>query len=80
MVVNNAGTTDAVTPAEHQDPGQFREVVEVDVDACFVLASTAARQMIVQEAGGSIINIASSTGWWRRPRMPRPPMPRRRAA
>ncbi len=62
IVVNNAGTTDAVTPAEHQDPGQFREVIEVNMNACFVLASTAARQMIVQETGGSIINIASVHG------------------
>ena len=62
LVVNNAGTTDAVTAAEHQDPAQFREVVEVNMNACFVLASAAARQMIVQEAGGSIINIASVHG------------------
>ncbi len=62
VVVNNAGTTDAVTAAEHQDPAQFREVVEVNMNACFVLASAAARQMIVQEAGGSIINIASVHG------------------
>lgn len=57
VVVNNAGTTDAVTPAEHEDPAQFRGVVEVNMNACFVLASNAARQMIVQEQGGSIINI-----------------------
>jgi NAD(P)-dependent dehydrogenase (short-subunit alcohol dehydrogenase family) len=62
VVVNNAGTTDAVTPAEHQDPSQFRRVVEVNMNACFVLASAAARQMIVQESGGSIVNIASIHG------------------
>lgn len=62
VIVNNAGTTDAVTPAEHEDPAQFRGVVEVNMNACFVLASAAARQMIVQEEGGSIINIASVHG------------------
>ncbi len=62
IVVNNAGTTDAVTPAEHQDPAQFRHVVEVNMNACFVLAAAAARQMIVQESGGSIINISSVHG------------------
>lgn len=62
VVVNNAGTTDAVTPAEHQDPADFRRVVEVNMNACFVLASKAARQMIVQERGGSIVNIASVHG------------------
>ena len=62
IIVNNAGTTDAVTPAEHEDPAQFRGVVEVNMNACFVLASAAARQMIVQEEGGSIINIASVHG------------------
>ena len=62
IVVNNAGTTDAVTAAEHQDPAQFRSVVEVNMNACFVLASNAARQMIVQESGGSIVNVASVHG------------------
>ena len=62
VVVNNAGTTDAVTAAEHEDPAQFRQVVEVNMNACFVLAAAAARQMIVQESGGSIVNIASVHG------------------
>jgi len=62
VVVNNAGTTDAVTPAEHEDPARFRYVVEVNMNACFVLSAAAARQMIVQERGGSIVNIASVHG------------------
>lgn len=62
IIVNNAGTTDAVTPAEHQDPSEFRRVVDINMNACFVLASAAARQMIVQESGGSIINISSVHG------------------
>lgn len=62
IVVNNAGTTDAVTPAEHQDPMEFRRVVDINMNACFVLAAAAARRMIVQEQGGSIINISSIHG------------------
>jgi NAD(P)-dependent dehydrogenase (short-subunit alcohol dehydrogenase family) len=62
IVVNNAGTTDAVTPAEHEDPALFRSVVEINMNACFLLAAAAARKMIVQEQGGSIINIASVHG------------------
>lgn len=62
VVVNSAGTTDAVTPAEHQDPAEFRRVVDVNLNACFVLAAAAARQMIVQEEGGSIVNVASIHG------------------
>lgn len=62
VVVNNAGTTDAVTPAEHQDPEEFRRVVDINMNACFVLSSLAARQMIVQERGGSIVNVSSVHG------------------
>lgn len=62
VVINNAGISDAVTPAEHQDPAEFRQVMEINLNACFVLASLAARQMIVQETGGSIINISSIHG------------------
>lgn len=62
IVINNAGTTDAVTPAEHQDPAEFRRVVEINMNACFVLAAAAARRMIVQENGGSIINVSSVHG------------------
>ena len=62
VVVNNAGTTDAVTPAEHEDPAEFRRVVDVNMNACFVLSAAAARQMIVQEQGGSIVNISSVHG------------------
>jgi NAD(P)-dependent dehydrogenase (short-subunit alcohol dehydrogenase family) len=62
VVVNNAGITDAVTPAEHEDPALFRRVVDINMNACFVLAAAAARQMIVQEQGGSIVNISSVHG------------------
>lgn len=62
VVVNSAGTTDAVTPAEHEDPAEFRRVVDVNMNACFVLSAAAARQMIVQEQGGAIVNVTSVHG------------------
>ncbi len=62
IVVNNAGTTDAVVAAEHEDPAEFRRVVQVNLNACFVLAAAAARQMIIQESGGSVVNISSVHG------------------
>jgi NAD(P)-dependent dehydrogenase (short-subunit alcohol dehydrogenase family) len=61
VVVNNAGVSDAPVRAEDEDPAAFRAVIEVNLNACFVLSSLAARPML--EAGrGSIINIASVHG------------------
>lgn len=62
VVVNNAGISDAVTPAELEDPALFRSVVEVNLNACFVLAAAAARRMLAAGVGGSIVNIASVHG------------------
>lgn len=61
VVVNNAGISDAPAFAEHEEPSQFRAVVEVNLNASFVLSSLAAPTMIEQGAG-SIINIASVHG------------------
>jgi NAD(P)-dependent dehydrogenase (short-subunit alcohol dehydrogenase family) len=61
VLINNAGVSDAPARAEEEDPSTFRAVIEVNLNACFVLASLAARPML--EAGrGSIINIASVHG------------------
>jgi len=62
VVVNNAGVTDAPVKAEDEDPAEFRRVMDVNLNACFVLAAAAARQMIAAGSGGSIINIASVHG------------------
>lgn len=62
IVVNNAGASDAPTFAEHQDPELFRSVVAVNLTACFVLSSVAAKSMIAAGRPGSIINIASIHG------------------
>jgi NAD(P)-dependent dehydrogenase (short-subunit alcohol dehydrogenase family) len=63
VVVNNAGMSDATgARADQQDPAAFRSVVEVNLNACFVLASLAAASMIERGEGGSIINISSIHG------------------
>lgn len=58
IVVNNAGLSDAPERAEDEDPAAFRAVMEVNLNACFVLSSYAAKHMI-GGGGGSIVNIAS---------------------
>ena len=62
IVVNNAGTSDAVVRADEQDPAQFRRVLEVNLTSAFVLSSAAARKMIEHGRGGSIVNVASMLG------------------
>lgn len=61
VVVNNAAM-EASTPALDEDVQRFREVVEVNLVAPFVLSQAAARDMVARGAGGSIINIASILG------------------
>jgi len=61
VLVNNAGISDGPTNAEEQDPADFRAVVEVNLNAAFVLSRLCGPAM--REAGkGSIINIASVHG------------------
>ena len=62
IVVNNAGTSDAVIRAHEQDPGQFRRVLDINLTAAFVLSAAAARRMIEHGRGGSIVNVASMLG------------------
>ncbi len=62
VVINNAGASDAPHKAEAEDPATYRAVVEVNLNAAFVLTSFAAPAML--EAGqGSVINIASVHGF-----------------
>jgi NAD(P)-dependent dehydrogenase (short-subunit alcohol dehydrogenase family) len=61
IVVNNAGTSGknfAIDCAEEE----WRKTYDVNVHASFSIAQQAARKMIENESGGSIINIASITG------------------
>jgi NAD(P)-dependent dehydrogenase (short-subunit alcohol dehydrogenase family) len=61
IVVNNAGIENSA-PAVDEDVQKFRDVLEVNLVAPFVLARTAARDMIARNEGGSIVNIASVLG------------------
>ncbi len=62
IVVNNAGTSDAVIRAHEQDPDQFRRVLDINLTAAFVLSAAAARWMIEHGRAGSIVNVASMLG------------------
>ena len=62
VLVNNAGRSDAPDRAQSEEPARFRDVVEVNLNAVFVLSGLCGAAMI--EAGsGSIINIASVHGF-----------------
>lgn len=61
VVVNNAGI-EGSAPAVEEDEQRFREVLEVNLLAPFVLARDAARDMLARGEGGSIVNIASVFG------------------
>ena len=60
-LVNNAGSSDAVNPAAEADIALFRQVVDVNLNACFLLSALAAQDML-ERGAGSIINIASVHG------------------
>jgi len=59
IVINNAGRSDAPIKAEEQTAAEFTSVIDVNLNACFLLARRAAAEMIRHESSGSIINIAS---------------------
>lgn len=61
VVVNNAAM-ESSAPATEEDVDVFRRVLEVNLVAPFVLARTAARDMLERQETGSIINIASILG------------------
>jgi len=59
VVINNAGRSDAPVKAEEETAEQFAGVIEINLTSCFLLARTAAAEMIKRTQPGSIINIAS---------------------
>lgn len=61
VLVNNAGTSDAINPGADADVELFRSVVDVNLNACFLLAGLAGKDMLTRERG-SIINVASVHG------------------
>jgi NAD(P)-dependent dehydrogenase (short-subunit alcohol dehydrogenase family) len=62
VVVNNAGMTDAVVRATEESPELFRDVLDVNLVAPFVVAAHAGRIMLDRGIRGSIINISSVHG------------------
>jgi NAD(P)-dependent dehydrogenase (short-subunit alcohol dehydrogenase family) len=58
VLVNNAGMGTAV-PALREDPGQFRQVIDVNLMGAYWMAQAAAQ---VMPPGSSIVNIASVLG------------------
>ncbi|MCY3585355.1 MAG: glucose 1-dehydrogenase [Acidimicrobiaceae bacterium] len=62
VLVNNAGVSDAINPGEQADVESFRHVVDINLNACFLLAGLVAADIIGREATGSIINVASVHG------------------
>ncbi|WP_419946451.1 SDR family NAD(P)-dependent oxidoreductase [Candidatus Poriferisodalis sp.] len=62
VLVNNAGVSDAINPAEQADVDSFRHVVDINLNACFLLAGLVAADIIDRDARGSIINVASVHG------------------
>ena len=62
VLVNNAGVSDAINPGEQADVESFRHVVDINLNACFLLAGLVAADILGREARGSIINVASVHG------------------
>jgi NAD(P)-dependent dehydrogenase (short-subunit alcohol dehydrogenase family) len=60
VLVNNAGIGTPM-PAEDEPPEQFRQVIDVNLNAVFVLSQLAGRHMI-ERGDGVIINVASILG------------------
>jgi hypothetical protein len=60
VLVNNAGIGDNVA-AEHETIEHFRSVVDVNLNALFLLSQLAGRHMIDRRSG-SIVNVASILG------------------
>ena len=60
VVVNNAGIGHA-TPAEEEPIQEFRSMLDINVSALFRLSQLAARTML-ENGGGSIVNLASMFG------------------
>lgn len=61
ILVNNAGVTSG-SPFEDLPEADWERVIQVNMGGLFLCSKWAARQMIGQARGGSIINIASISG------------------
>jgi NAD(P)-dependent dehydrogenase (short-subunit alcohol dehydrogenase family) len=61
ILVNNAGI-ERSRPAIEESEESYREVLDVNLVAPFVIAREAAKDMLSRDAGGSIVNISSIFG------------------
>ncbi len=57
--VNNAGIGYIMKPMLEVSPEDWQAVIDVNLSGCFYGVQSAARQMIAQGDGGSIVNVAS---------------------
>ncbi len=60
-LVNNAGVV-RINPALDSPPGERALQFDVNVEGVFLCSQIAARQMISQDSGGAMVNIASEAG------------------
>ncbi|HKA01918.1 MAG TPA: glucose 1-dehydrogenase [Candidatus Solibacter sp.] len=61
VLINNHGAS-ITTPSMNLSPNGWRAVVGINLDGVFFCSKAAARQMIAQKSGGSIVNISSTAG------------------
>lgn len=61
ILVNNAGMV-TTEPAEDLAIEDWRRIVDVDLTGVFICSQIAARQMMADESGGSIVNVSSMMG------------------
>lgn len=62
ILVNNAGLMDEFVPIGEMTEERWRKVMSVNLDGPAYAMCKAVQQMLTQEAGGNIINIASIGG------------------
>lgn len=65
VLVNNAGINGQQPerkPFHEFNRDFWKQIMEIDINGTFYLSQLAVRQMIAQGNGGSIVNIASTTG------------------
>jgi len=79
VVINNAGMSDAPVKAHEETADQFSRVIDINLNSCFLLARSAAREMIAHESPGSIIKRRCTASCRQHPTT-RPPTSRRRRA
>ena len=61
IIVNNAGTTSTKSLLE-QDEDDWQAVVDTNLGGCWRVGREAARRLVDEERGGTIVNIASILG------------------